>query len=78
MQLAVGSYMLLYLGVISRENMQIEGFWYYLFLDIASSALSKTTGGTDVQDFSTGILMGLSVVEILAGICVAGKTLLKQ
>lgn len=29
-QLAVGSYMLLYLGVISRENMQIEGFWYYL------------------------------------------------
>lgn len=25
-QLAVGSYMLLYLGVISRENMQIEGF----------------------------------------------------
>ena len=31
-QLAVGGYMLLYLGVISRENMQIEGFWYYLFL----------------------------------------------
>ena len=78
MQLAVGSYMLLYLGVISRENMQIEGVWYYLFLGIASSALSKTTGGTDVQDFFTGILMGLSVVEILAGICVAGKTLLKQ
>ena len=33
-QLAVGSYMLLYLGVISRENMQIEGFWYYLFLGV--------------------------------------------
>ena len=32
----------------------------------------------DVQDFFSGILMGLSVVEILAGICVAGKTLLKQ
>ena len=77
-QLAVGGYMLLYLGVISRENMQIEGVWYYLFLGIASSALSKTTGGTDVQDFFTGILMGLSVVEILAGICVVGKTLLKQ
>ena len=30
-QLAVGCYMLLYLGVISRENMQLEGFWYYLF-----------------------------------------------
>ena len=30
-QLLVGSYMLLYLGLISNENMQIEGFWYYLF-----------------------------------------------
>jgi len=30
-QLAVGIYMLVYLGIISRENMQIEGFWYYLF-----------------------------------------------
>lgn len=30
-QLAVGLYMLVYLGLISRENMQIEGFWYYLF-----------------------------------------------
>lgn len=30
-QLAVGLYMLVYLGVLSRENMQIEGFWYYLF-----------------------------------------------
>lgn len=36
-QLAVGSYMLLYLGVISRENMQIEGFWYYLFRRFRSS-----------------------------------------
>ena len=26
-QLLVGSYMLIYLGVISRENMQIEGCW---------------------------------------------------
>lgn len=37
-QLAVGSYMLLYLGVISRENMQIEGFWYYLFLGVFEAA----------------------------------------
>ena len=26
-QLAVGLYMLIYLGVICRENMQIEGLW---------------------------------------------------
>ena len=31
-QLLVGSYMLLYLGIICNENMQIEGFWYYLFM----------------------------------------------
>jgi ferredoxin-type protein NapH len=30
-QLMVGSYMLFYLGLFQRENMQIEGFWYYLF-----------------------------------------------
>lgn len=37
-QLAVGLYMLVYLGVISRENMQIEGFWYYLFLGTFQAA----------------------------------------
>ena len=29
-QFAVGSYMLVFLGLICHENMQIEGFWYYL------------------------------------------------
>lgn len=33
-QLLVGMYMLLYLGVICNENMQIEGFWYYLFTGV--------------------------------------------
>ncbi len=37
-QFAVGSYMLLYLGVICHENMQIEGFWYYLFLGVFEAA----------------------------------------
>ena len=37
-QWAVGSYMLLYLGVLSHENMQIEGFWYYLFLGVFEAA----------------------------------------
>lgn len=47
-------------------------------LCIASSAMSGTVGGTDVRDFISGILMGLSVVEILAGIGIVGKKLLKQ
>lgn len=37
-QFAVGLYMLVYLGVLSRENMQIEGFWYYLFLGVFEAA----------------------------------------
>ncbi len=38
-QLAVGSYMLVYLGLICQENMQIEGFWYYLFLGVFEAAV---------------------------------------
>lgn len=33
-QLLVGSYMFVYLGLICNENMQIEGFWYYLFIGV--------------------------------------------
>ena len=33
-QFAVGLYMLVYLGILNRENMQIEGFWYCLFLGV--------------------------------------------
>ncbi len=37
-QFAVDLYMLVYLGFICRENMQIEGFWYYLFLGVFEAA----------------------------------------
>ncbi len=39
LQFAVGLYMLIYLGIISNENMQIEGFWYYLFLGVFEAAV---------------------------------------
>ena len=38
-QFLIGSYMLVYLGIICRENMQIEGFWYYLFLGTLEAAV---------------------------------------
>lgn len=38
-QFAIGLYMLVYLGIISNENMQIEGFWYYLFLGVFEAAV---------------------------------------
>lgn len=37
-QLLVGLYMLLYLGILCNENMQIEGFWYYLFTGVFEAA----------------------------------------
>ena len=62
---------------LERQKGVLCGF-VLIVLGIASGAMSKTTGGTDVQDFISGVLMGLSVAEILAGIWVAGKTFLKQ
>lgn len=38
-QLAVGLYMLVFLGIIARENMQIVGFWYYLSLGVFQAAV---------------------------------------
>ena len=62
---------------LERQKGVLCGF-VLIVLGIASGAMSKTTGGTDVQDFILGVLMGLSVAEILAGIWTAGKALLKQ
>lgn len=47
-----------------------------IVLGIASGAMSKTTVGTDVQNFIAGVLMGLSAAEILSGIWIIGKKLL--
>lgn len=47
-----------------------------IVLCIASGAMSKTTGGTDVQKFIAGILMGLSAAETLSDIWIIGKKLL--
>ena len=65
----------------TQELERQKGILYGLVLivlGIACGAISKTTGGTDVQNFVSGVLMGLSVAEILAGIVVAGKKLLNQ
>lgn len=42
-------------------------------LGIACNAMAGTVGGTDVRDFISGILMGLSIAEMLAGIVTIGK-----
>lgn len=37
-QLLIGLYILVYLGIIGNENMQLEGFWYYLFTGVFEAA----------------------------------------
>ena len=60
----------------TQELERQKGILYGLVLivlGIACGAISKTTGGTDVQDFVSGVLMGLSVAGILTGIGIIGK-----
>ena len=49
-----------------------------IVLGIATSALGKTANGSDVQDFVAGLLIGLSVMEMLAGIYLIGKQLIAK
>ena len=44
-----------------------------LVMGIALQALSHTIGGTDVKDFFSGLLLGISVAEMIAGLFVIGK-----
>ena len=37
--LAVGSYILIYVGILGHENMLVSGFWYYLFLGVFEAAV---------------------------------------
>ncbi len=47
-----------------------------IVLGIASNAMAATIGGSSVKDFTSGLLMGLSVAEILVGIYFVGRKLL--
>ena len=65
----------------TQELERQKGILYGLVLivlGIACGAISKTTGGTDVRDFVSGVLMGLSVAEILAGIGIIGKRVIHK
>ena len=47
-----------------------------IVLGIACGAMSRVTGGTDVQNLVSGILMGWSVREVLVGVWTVGRELL--
>ncbi len=63
-QLLVGLYMLVYLGLICGENMQIEGFWYYLFTGVFEAAtihyaVAKIFGPLVLEEAGAAMLVGL-------------------
>lgn len=47
-------------------------------LGLACRAMSATASASEVQEFVCGLLMGLSDAEILAGIVIVGKSILKR
>ena len=49
-----------------------------IVLGIACNAMSATASGSEVQEFVSSLLMGLSAAEILAGIVIVGKSILKR
>ena len=46
-----------------------------IVMGIALQALSYVVGGSDFKDFISGLLLGLSIVEMLVGVYVVGKSL---
>ena len=44
-----------------------------IIMGVALQALSYAFGGSDFKDFLSGLLLGLSVAEMLAGLFVVGK-----
>lgn len=46
-----------------------------IVMGIALQALSHTLGGSDVKDFFAGLLLGLSIAEMLIGVYVVGRNI---
>ena len=46
-----------------------------IVMGIALQALSHTLGGSNVKEFFSGLLLGISIAEMLVGIVVVGKSI---
>lgn len=57
---------------LEKQKVTLTGV-ILIVMGIALQALSQSLGGSDVKDFFSGLLLGLSVAEMLAGIYVIGK-----
>ena len=62
---------------LEKQKVMLAGV-ILIVMGIALQALSHTFGGSDVKDFFAGILLGLSVAEMLAGIFVIARSACSQ
>ena len=46
-----------------------------IVMGIALEALSHTLGGSSIKDFFSGLLLGMSIAEMLVGVYVVGKNI---
>ncbi len=62
----------------TQELEKQKDFLYGILLivmGIALQSLSHTIGGSDIKDFFSGLLLGISIAEMLVGIYILGKNI---
>lgn len=59
---------------LEKQKVMLTGVML-IVMGIAFQALSHTFGGSDFKDFLSGLLLGLSIAEMLVGVYVVGKSL---
>ena len=60
-----------------RRTQELEKQKNQLYvMGIALQALSHTMGGSDMQELFSGILLGLSVGEMLVGVYILGRSMI--
>lgn len=57
---------------LEKQKVMMTGV-LLIVMGIALQALSHTLGGSNVKDFFAGLLLGMSIVEMLAGVYVIAK-----
>lgn len=49
-----------------------------IIMGIALQILSHTLGGSDIKDFLSGILLGISIAKMLIGVYIFGKNMINR
>ena len=62
---------------LEKQRISILGI-LLIVMGIALLAISQSLGGTAFRDFLPGFMLGASVVEMLAGVYIIGRSFAKQ